>query len=52
VVVSARCDHNTPHLLVSYVIHYSCSHNPLIQLYDAAGKVIETHEPQAEFKEW
>jgi len=25
---------------------------PLIHVYDAAGKVVETHEHEGDFKEW
>jgi hypothetical protein len=30
---------------------YSRSHDAVIRVYDAAGKVIETHEQPGEFKE-
>ena len=30
----------------------SRSHDAVIRAYDAAGKVIETHEHKGEFKEW
>lgn len=29
---------------VGYANFYSCSHNTLIRVYDAAGQMIETHE--------
>jgi hypothetical protein len=37
---------------VGYAEHYSRSHDALICVYDAAGKVIETHEHKGDFKEW
>jgi hypothetical protein len=33
-------------------MHSSRSHNPMIRVYDDAGKLIETHEHAGEFKEW
>jgi hypothetical protein len=30
----------------------SRSHDAAIRVYDAAGKVIETHEHKSDFKEW
>ncbi len=30
--------------VVNYEIHYSCSHDAVIRVYDATGNVIETHE--------
>jgi len=32
--------------------HRSRSHNAVIRVYDAAGKVIETHEHEGDFEEW
>jgi hypothetical protein len=37
---------------VSYVMHYSRSQNAVIRVYDAAGRVTETHEHKGDFKEW
>jgi hypothetical protein len=37
---------------IGYVKFYSCSHDALIRVYDAAGNVIETHEHADDFKEW
>jgi hypothetical protein len=37
---------------VDYVSQYSRSHDAVIRVYDAAGKVIETHEHTGNFKEW
>jgi len=35
---------------VAYAKFYSCLHNAMIRVYDAAGNVIETHEHKGEFK--
>jgi hypothetical protein len=37
---------------VGYAKFYSRSHDAVIRVYDAAGKVIETVEHAGEFKEW
>jgi len=37
---------------VAYAKFYSSSHDAMIRVYDAAGKVIETHEHKGDFKEW
>jgi len=37
---------------VGYARFYSPSHDALIQVYDDAGTVIETHEQRGDFKEW
>jgi len=37
---------------VEYAEFYSRSHHAVIRVYDAAGNVIETHEPRGDFKEW
>jgi hypothetical protein len=34
-----------------YAKFYSCSHNAVIRVYDAAGNVIEMHEHAGEFTE-
>jgi len=36
---------------IGYATHRSRSHNAVIRVYDATGKVIETHELKGEFKE-
>jgi hypothetical protein len=37
---------------IGYAEHRSRSHQAVIRVYDAAGKVIETHERKGDFKEW
>ena len=37
---------------VGYAKHCSRSHDAVIQVYDEAGNVIETHQHRGEFKEW
>jgi hypothetical protein len=37
---------------IGYASQYSRAHDAVIRVYDAAGKVIETHEHAGEFKEW
>src|SRR5262249_14123896 len=37
---------------IGYAMHSSRSHDAVIRVYDAAGKVIETHQHKGEFKEW
>ena len=37
---------------IGYANHYSRSHDAVIRVYDAACKVIETHEHAGDFKEW
>ena len=37
---------------VDYAKFFSRSHGAVIRVYDAAGKVIETHEHKGDFKEW
>jgi len=37
---------------IGYAQHRSRSHNAVIRVYDAAGKVIETHEHEGDFEEW
>ena len=37
---------------IGYAKFYSCSHDAVIRVYDAAGNVIETHEHTGDFKEW
>jgi hypothetical protein len=37
---------------VGYTKFYSRSHDAVIRVYDAVGKVIETHEHKGDFKEW
>jgi hypothetical protein len=36
---------------IHYAKHRSRSHDAVIRVYDAAGKVIETHERKGDFKE-
>jgi hypothetical protein len=36
---------------IGYAIHYSRSHDAVIGVYEAAGKVIETHEHKGDFNE-
>jgi hypothetical protein len=31
---------------------FSCSHDVVIRVYNAAGNVIQTHEHNGDFKEW
>ena len=38
--------------LIGYAKFYSRSHDAVIQVYDEAGNVIETHEHKGDFKEW
>ena len=35
-----------------YAMHYSRSHDAVIRVYDEAGNVTQTHEHNADFKEW
>jgi hypothetical protein len=37
---------------VGYAKFFSRSHDAVIRVYDAAGKVIETHEHKGDFKEF
>jgi hypothetical protein len=37
---------------ISYAKFYSCSHNAVIRVYDAASNVIEMHEHKGDFKEF
>ena len=37
---------------IDYAKFFSRSHDAVIRVYDDAGKVIETHEHKADFKEW
>jgi hypothetical protein len=37
---------------IGYAEQYSRSHDAVIRVYDASGKVIETHEHAGEFREW
>ena len=36
---------------VAYAKFYSCRHNAMIRVYDAAGNVIETHEHRRDLNE-
>jgi hypothetical protein len=38
--------------VIGYAQHRSRSHDAVIRVYDAAGNVIETHQPAMNFKEW
>ena len=37
---------------IGYAEFYSRSHDAVIRVYDAPGKVTETHEHFGDFKEW
>ncbi len=37
---------------IGYAMHYSRSHDAVIQVYDAARNVIETHEHEGDFREF
>jgi len=37
---------------IGYALHRSRSHHAVIRVYNAAGKVIETHNHAGDFKEW
>jgi hypothetical protein len=37
---------------IGYAMHYSRSHHAVINVYDAAGNMIETHEHKGDFNEW
>jgi hypothetical protein len=37
---------------IGYAMHFSRSHDAVIRVCDAAGKLIETHEHKGDFKEW
>jgi hypothetical protein len=37
---------------IGYAQFHSRSHDAVIQIYDAAGNLIETHERMGDFKEW
>jgi hypothetical protein len=37
---------------IGYAQFYSRSHHAVIRVYDADGKMIETHEHKGGFKEW
>jgi len=45
-------DHDTPDHAIRYALHRSRSQDAVIRVYDAAGKVIETHERKGNFKKW
>jgi hypothetical protein len=38
--------------VIDYAKFFSRSRDAVIRVYDAAGKVIETHEHKGDFKEW
>ena len=44
--------YDTPDNAIGYAVHYSRSHDAVIRVYDAARKVIETHEHKGDFKEF
>src|SRR5215831_12347048 len=46
-----RLWYDTPENAIGYAMHYSRSHDAVIRVYDAAGKVIEMHEYKGDFKE-
>ena len=37
---------------IDYAKHRSRSHDAVIRVYDEAGNVTQTHEHNADFKEW
>jgi hypothetical protein len=37
---------------IDYAKFFSRSHDAVIRVYDEAGKIIETHKPTGDFKEW
>jgi len=37
---------------IGYAEHDSRSHDAVIRVYDAAGKLIELHKHKGDFKEW
>jgi hypothetical protein len=37
---------------IGYAMHFSRSHDAVIRVCDAAGKLIETREHKGDFKEW
>jgi hypothetical protein len=43
--------YDTPDHAIGYAMHSSRSHGAVIRVYDAAGKVIQTHEHKGDFKE-
>jgi hypothetical protein len=52
---SAGCGNGGPHAIEDAIRHAkfsSQSHPVVIQVYDEAGNVIETHERKGDFKEW
>jgi hypothetical protein len=46
-----RLWYDTPDHAIGYAMHSSRSHDAVIPVYDAAGKVIETHRHKGDFKE-
>jgi hypothetical protein len=38
-------------MAIGYAMHYSCSHDTVIRVYDAAGNMI-AHEHKGAFREW
>ena len=47
-----RLWYTKPDDAADYAKFFSRSHDAVIRVYDAAGKVIETHEQAGDFKEW
>ena len=47
-----RLWYDTPDNAIGYAMHTSRAHDAVIRVYDAAGKVIETHKHTGDFKEW
>jgi len=45
-------DPNAVSNAIGYAEHRSRSHRAVIQVYDDAGNVIETHEHAGDFKRW
>jgi len=43
--------YDTPDNAIGYAMHSSRSHYPVIRVYDAAGKMLETHQYKGDFRE-
>jgi hypothetical protein len=43
--------YDTPDNAIGYAMHSSRSHDAVIRVYNAAGKMIETHQHKGDFKE-
>jgi len=47
---SGDCGYDTPDHAIGYAMHSSRSHDAVIRVYDAAGKVIEPDKHKGDFK--